>query len=35
MLILNNDVNKIYEPSLLVFYAILLFIFYKWQKYKI
>ena len=32
MLILNNDVNKIYEPSLLVFYAILLFIFYRMYK---
>lgn len=32
MLILNNSVNKIYEPSLLVFYAILLFIFYRMYK---
>ena len=32
MLILNNSLNKIYETSLLVFYAILLFIFYRMYK---
>ena len=32
MFILNNSLNKIYETSLLVFYAILLFIFYRMYK---